>query len=402
MTYTLRSYQDAAVAAGIKHLKHGNGNGLIVCPTGGGKALIAANIAMQLGEPIVVFQPSLELLHQNAEKLRSYGYEPAIFSASAGIKEVGPITLATIGSARNRIAEFKRFKHICIDEAHLANAKISTRAKEEGVTMYKQFLDAVGNPRLVGLTATPWKLATNRMGAENRFLTRMSGGLWNHVIHVTQIEELRKLGFLADLEYYYNKGIDQTKLVLNSSGSEYTDESIRASMRYTGDDGVDYHHRVANFVHRLMKYGRKSILVFVPFVRDAEAVAQMIGSQASWVCGDTPPKERAAIIDGFKNGSIRVVVNAKLLTIGFDHPALDTIVDAAPTSSLSLYYQKIGRGLRVHPSKKSTIILDMVGTTKMFGPVENFRVTQDWKRRWVVMSGSKQLTNKYLQKPELV
>ncbi|HNU57766.1 MAG TPA: helicase-related protein [Flavobacteriales bacterium] len=152
-------------------------------------------------------------------------------------------------------------------------------------------------------------------------------------------------------------------------------------------------------IERLIRHGRKSILVFVPFVADAQRIASFLPGIAQVVWGDMPADERAKAIDGFKDGSIKVVLNVAVLGIGFDHPALDTIIDASPTMSLAKYYQRMGRGLRQHPSKKSTYILDMVGNSKMFGKVEDLRITKDFRGRWVVMSGNRQLTNKILRRP---
>lgn len=391
-----RPYQEAAIDAGVNHLLHGKGNGVAVLPTAAGKSIVLAGIAHKLQQPILVFQPTTEILYQNYEKMQSYGYFPTIFSASAGQKQVSEITFATIGSAVNKPGLFKKFKHVLIDECHLAHGKTSTRQSDVGETMYKKFLSHLGMPSMVGLTATPWRLASNSFGAENRFLTRMSGGLWNEVIYVKQIGDLKREGFLADLEYFYHQGIDPSQLVLNSSGTEYTEASVLAAMQ-----AFDYEAKVINMIERLINYGRKSILVFTPFTKQAFDIAKFLPGIAEVVTGETPKEERAAIIGRFKSGETKVVLNVSVLGIGFDHPALDTVIDAAPTMSLSRYYQKIGRGLRPHPSKKSTFILDMVGTSKMFGKVEEFRIIKDYRGKWVVMSGGRQLTNTYIRKPEL-
>lgn len=65
------------------------------------------------------------------------------------------------------------------------------------------------------------------------------------------------------------------------------------------------------------------------------------------VCGETPPKEREAIIERFRNGQTKVLVNSQILVVGFDYPELDTVVYAKPTRSLAQYYQVVGRLLRL-------------------------------------------------------
>jgi DNA repair protein RadD len=84
-------------------------------------------------------------------------------------------------------------------------------------------------------------------------------------------------------------------------------------------------------------------------------------------------KQRAKIIEDFKNGSIRVVYQVNVLSVGFDHPGLDMIISARPTASLSWWYQFVGRATRIHPDKKDAIVLDLVGNLDKFGKVEEFR-----------------------------
>ena len=69
-----------------------------------------------------MLQPSKEILEQNLEKFHKIGVFPSIFSASCGRKEIGEITLATIGSVINRMIEFK-FDHVIVDECHLIDGE---------------------------------------------------------------------------------------------------------------------------------------------------------------------------------------------------------------------------------------------------------------------------------------
>src|SRR5437764_78725 len=76
-------------------------NGLIYIPTGGGKALIGGTLAVELANtaPTVMFQPGKEILEQNLEKIESYGFKASVMSASMNRREIGDVTLATIGTA---------------------------------------------------------------------------------------------------------------------------------------------------------------------------------------------------------------------------------------------------------------------------------------------------------------
>jgi DNA repair protein RadD len=393
MTYLPRPYQQEGIDAGLEHFKSGKGNGVIVAPTGSGKSLYIAGIADKLSDPLLVFQPSREILVQNTEKLEAYGYSPGVFSASAGRKDIRHITLATIGSVVNKMESFKQFKHIIIDECHGADNALD-KSKES--TMFSRFLTEMGNPKLIGLTATPWKLRTNMAGSQNKFITRLQKGLWDKVIHLTQIGDLLDQGFIAKAEYFYSKGIDPEQLVINSSGAEYTDASVRAAIA-----NCDLEAKVIDMVQRLAKHGRKHILIFTPFVENATNIARFLPGVCAIVSGETPKKERARILKDFTEGRIKAIANVGVLTTGFDFPALDTVILARPTKSMSLYYQMIGRVLRPHPSKESAYVLDMVGASRDFGPVADFRITKDHKGAWIVKSGNRQLTNTYIMPPKV-
>lgn len=49
MSFTLRPYQQRAVAESAEFLRFGKGHGLVIVPTGGGKSLVIARITEQFG-----------------------------------------------------------------------------------------------------------------------------------------------------------------------------------------------------------------------------------------------------------------------------------------------------------------------------------------------------------------
>lgn len=99
----------------------------------------------------------------------------------------------------------------------------------------------------------------------------------------------------------------------------------------------------------------------------------------------------------FKDSRIRVVVNVGVLTTGFDYPELDTIIMARPTKSLSLWYQIVGRAIRPSPKKDKGWIVDLCGSLKRFGKVEDLRLVETKPNLWQVQSKGRQLTNIILQ-----
>ncbi len=66
-----------------------------------------------------------------------------------------------------------------------------------------------------------------------------------------------------------------------------------------------------------------------------------------------------------REGKVMVIGNC-----GFDHPELDAIITSRSTSSIALFYQQIGRGVRIHPDKEDCKVVDFSGNVKRFGRVE--------------------------------
>jgi len=385
MEYQLRPYQQESSDKAIEFFQSKKKrNAIMVLPTGSGKSLIIAEIANRLNDHVLIFQPSKEILEQNFAKLQSYGVlDCSIYSASFNSKEVSRITFAMIGSVRNKPEFFAHFKYVIIDECHLVNSK-----NED--SMYNSFLSNL-DCRVLGLTATPYRLSFDGFGGSIlKFLTRTRPRIFSEVIYHVQIKELADAGYLAKMEYYQINIVDPSKLQVNSTGADYTDKSVQ---KHYSD--IDFNLKLKEVIERLIKAGKKNILVFTRFVSEAQELSDYFNGLAEMVSGETPKKERERILTDFKSGQIRIVTNVGVLTTGFDFPELETIVLARPTMSLALYYQMIGRAMRPHESKKSAWIIDLCQTYKRFGKVEELELREEKKGIWAVFSGNKQLTNSY-------
>lgn len=381
--FTPRPYQVDAVEAAVKYLTQPKArNGLMVLPTGSGKSIVIANIIKELGEPTLVFQPSKEILVQNHAKLCAYGYRAGIYSASAGEKKMGNVTFATVGSVVKKLHLLERFKYVIVDECHSVNAKGG---------MYEEVISHMGK-RVLGLTATPYRLGrdTNERGETQsilKFLTRTRPRIFEDVVYYIQNRELFDAGFLAKLVYHPIKVINRDALQLNSTGNDYTDESVRMQYEQSG-----FYKKLLQVVNRLFhpEVGRRNALVFTRFVKEAEMVAQAVPGTAV-VTAETPAQDRDRIIAQFRNGRIRCVANVGILTTGFDYPELEAVVMARPTRSLGLWYQVVGRGIRPHPQKANTMVIDMGGNLDQFGRVEDLELCEEGG--WHIRSNGRQLTN---------
>jgi len=392
MTYILRPYQDEAVEKGVEYFYSKNKNNVVIVqPTAAGKSLVVANIARQLDAPVIVFQPSAELLQQNYEKFISYGNEASIYSASKNSREVGHITFVTIGSVYKRPELFEKFKYAISDEAHLMSP-------DEG-SMYQTFFSNC-KLKLLGLTATPFRLKSYSFPEPHSklcMLNRMRPRTFSDILFVTQIREMVEGKYWSPL-IYRGEDFDKSNLEFNSNGSSYTDRSMIESMR-----SQNIEDKIIRHVDILRKEGRKKILIFVPTIQQSDKVAKKIGTYS--LNSNTDKEDRDKYISQFKSGKIWGLVNVNILSVGFDDQKIDAIIDAYPTLSLARYYQRLGRGVRIdlsdNPTKKDCVIVDLVGNFDMFGYIQNLDI-DTVNGKWCISSGTKILTNTPLHKGEYI
>jgi DNA repair protein RadD len=336
---------------------------IIVAPTAFGKSIVIAEIAHQLGEKLLVIQPSKELLEQNYNKFINLGGQASIYSAAMGEKEIGEVTYATIGSIVNIAHKFHTLgiNKVIIDECD--------RFPREPDGMLRRFLTAAKITHVLGLTATPLKLQTNidehfRPFSKLVMLTSKSkkGNYFKEIIHVAQIKEMVDLGFWSPLQYE-SYDFDTGALVYNSTNAEFTDDSIKRAYKQQ-DIGGKIIKRISELPDR------KSILIAVPSIEEAKELSTRLPSCEAIFSG-MPDSERNKIISDFKSGKLRIIVQVTILSVGFDHPELDCIITGRPTASLSWWYQFVGRVTRIHPDKLNGLVIDFVGSVPKFGKVED-------------------------------
>lgn len=389
--FKLRTYQQEAVDAGLKYL---NGNskkpGIIIVPCGGGKSIIISYIAKEVKGNVLVLQPSKEILMQNYGKAVSFGATPTIYSASCKKKEISEFTYATLKSIKKDVERLKEIgvDVIICDEVH---AGYSAEEKSEFMEFVKHFPKA----KVLGFTATPCRLRTFGSLAEGNysqlnFLTKDIPRFFDKVIHVTQVEEVVDLGFWSDIEYEVWK-FDDSALRLNSTGAEYTVDSIKESIRKNGVNNTIY-KRIIELMDE-----RKHILVCMDSTENCRIISEFMnkkyGRITDYVTNETSGKQRDKIIEEFKDGKLKVVFNYAALSTGFDFPDLDCVIFGRPTFSFSVYYQVLGRVVRPSKNKENGLIVDCCDNYSRFGDIRRLSIEDVPYRGWTMFSGDNVISN---------
>jgi len=363
----LRPYQQEAVEAVYRHLRQRDDNPCVVIPTAGGKTPVMATICRDAvakwNGRVLILAHVKELLEQAVEKLHLMAPDLwnriGVYSAGLGSRDTEhPIIVAGIQSVYQRAAELDAFDLIIVDECHLL--------PPDGEGRYRTFLaDAqVVNPnvRLIGLTATPFRMTTGMIcGPDN---------LLNEVCYEVGVRELMVQGYLCRLRSKAGvRKVDMSGLHLR--GGEFVAGEV--------EDLVDQDDVVVPACREIVEQAgdRHSVLVFAASVAHAMHVQdelRELGQTCGLVTGDTPGYERDDILKAFKTGGLKYLVNVNVLTTGFDAPNIDCVVLLRPTNSPGLYYQMVGRGFRLFEGKANTLVLDFGGNILRHGPVDALQV----------------------------
>lgn len=394
MKFTLRPYQERTKKDAYSFLEESSfKRGLIVKPVGTGKALDTAIISELTNTKCLVIQPSSELLKQNLEKAHNFGLDPSVYSSSLKTKNISNLTYGTPLTLANAADDFKDFDIVIIDEAHMGMTNSLTKGKISGKGKFNSFLDHINPSKIIGLTATPIQLVTTMAGSELKMINRSKRSFWyqSDIFHVTQVNEIMK-DYWANLDFRIID-VDNSKLRLNSTGNDFTDESIIRAY----EDNMS-NQKILEHYEQLISEGKNSIITFVPSIKIAEELKK-INKDFEVVHSKMSEKNVSDIIYNFKKGNIPNVINCGKLTTGFDYPELDAIIMARNTNSFALYYQIIGRLVRpiILPNgkvfKKEGVIIDLTTNYKRFGTIENLTFEkQDYTKGWAMWNGDNIMT----------
>ena len=372
----LHSYQ-RKVVSNVRNLIRSNGalgerRGMVSMPTGSGKTRVAVqSIVEAIREDdftggILWVADRDELCEQAVEAWRqvwaSEGKEATQLRISrmwAGQPRPLPtremhVIVASIQTLVSRVErqadsyEFLAdFKLIVFDEAHRSVAPTSTRAMQElGLTRWRR----PHEPLLIGLTATPYRgydeAETQRL--VNRYgRNRLDAGAFRSDDPEDVIRELQEMQVLAQANH---ATIEGGRFSLNpneqrlASNVPWLPDSVER--RIAGDAG-----RTKRIVQEYMSRVDPDwpTLIFATSVEHAQTLSALLNSmgvKSRAVSGSTDRSIRRRVVEEFRNGDIKALVNYAVFREGFDAPKTRAIIVARPVYSPNLYFQMIGRGLR--------------------------------------------------------
>ncbi|MEQ9878688.1 DEAD/DEAH box helicase [Pectobacterium aroidearum] len=358
MSFTLRPYQREAVFATLDYFRRHPQPAVIVLPTGAGKSLVIAELARLARGRVLVLAHVKELVAQNHAKYCAWGLDADIFAAGLQQRESqGKVVFGSVQSVARNLDQFdKAFSLLIIDECH--------RISDDDNSQYQQIIQHLQktNPqlRLLGLTATPYRLGKGWI-YQYHYHGMIRGDercLFRDCIYELPLRYMIKHGFLVPPDRLDMPVVqyDFSKLVARGNGL-FSEADLNLELKRQ--------QRITpHIISQIIDYAqtRRGAMIFASTVEHAKEITALLPvGQAALVSADTPAAERDALIDAFKQQSLKYLVNVAVLTTGFDAPHVDLIAILRPTESVSLYQQIVGRGLRLYPGKTDCLILDYAG-----------------------------------------
>lgn len=371
----LRPYQQECCNIMVSNMLNHRPPAVYALSTGAGKSHIIAATVKALNDHVLILQPSKEILEQNFSKFIAYGYHASIYSASFNSKNISKVCYATIGSIKD-YDSFKHFRYVLVDEADLIPVN-------KAASMYMKLFKAIKPLAIAGLTATPYRVVNewfegkDSYGRKNpyiagtvKMITDIRPYFFTSIAYKIELWELQEMGFLAKTKYYTNP-IKNTLLKRNSTGTNYTEESINKDTLSRADKIIKAISYSLN--------NHKKTMVFLPSVPACIRIQSMLlekGISVGVVHAKTPSDQRTETIKQFRSNKISVLLNMGVFLVGFDDPQIDSIIWDRSTLNPRIFYQGVGRGLRIDPNNKDKVlhIYDISNTLSKIGAVENLRL----------------------------
>ena len=270
---------------------------------------------------------------------------------------------------------------VVIDEGHRSTADSYTEVLEAaGFTFGRSDTDSPAP--LIGLTATPYRGFSHE---ENQKLTRRYNGklLTSKILGDDPLQTLRERGVLS----YVNHETLHTDAKFELTHEEVQhfqqmNELPASFVTRVGQDAKRNYLLLENLVEIPEDW---PVLCFGCSVHHASALAVLLrrkGRTAAVVTSDTRRATRRHLIEEFRQRRIQVLCNYGVLTTGFDAPKIRAVVIARPTTSVVLYEQMIGRGMR-GPANGGTdkcLVVDLTDNIARFqGQMAYKRMENLWR-----------------------
>lgn len=198
---------------------------------------------------------------------------------------------------------------------------------------WERFANAYRSSWILGLTATPQR-------ADGRSL----GDVFDSLVIGATVRELTALGNLAPLRSWSPPTLlESGKLALSP---------LEAYVRHAA--------------------GQRAVVFCSTVVQAAAIAAEMTagGVPAEVFHGGLRPAARRHVLERFRAGELRALINVHALVEGWDDPGVSVCILARAPAHAGTFLQMVGRVLRPAPGKTHALLIDLCGSVLIHGTPE--------------------------------
>ena len=315
--------------------------GIVVLPTGTGKTFLSAFDTRGVDGKILFIVHRLDILGQSRDAFEKIYPDQKLGLLTGEEKynvEDSKILFASKDTLRNSniLKSFRQdeFDYIIIDEVHHGQAP-----------SYQSIIQYF-NPKffMLGLTATP-----DRMDRKDIF------ELFEYQkIYEYSLNDAIDNGFLVPYTYYgLMDNIDYSNIRYN--GRKYNVADLDRTLIIK-----DRNERI--FEEYISKGKGNKALGFCCSINHANMMAKFFnqkGIPSVAITANTSNRDQE--IKDFRENKYTVAFTVDLFNEGIDFPDLQVLLFLRPTESKTVFFQQLGRGLRLCGGKSGVVIIDFIG-----------------------------------------
>ncbi len=317
--------------------------GLIILPPGSGKTRIAAESAKEYGAKQVLYiahtKEILDVAQSEFEAVFST-QEVTRHTSLRSLSRPNRVNIATIqlvSKNTGRLA-LHDYDYLVVDEFHHAAAK-----------SYRSTIQTSRPKFLLGLTATPFR-------GDRQDIHELCGG---NVLASFELRAGIDAGILSPY-HYFGCFDDINYSGIKRNGHRYDIKDLEKALIIPKRDRA-----VIAKWRELAEH--KSTIAFCcshAHANRAAAAFRKSGVSSAVYISSTPAVERNRLLQELANGDLKVLCAVDVLNEGADIPFIECLLFLRPTESRRIFYQQLGRGLRMFAGKSHCIVIDFIGNFK--------------------------------------
>jgi superfamily II DNA or RNA helicase len=254
--------------------------------------------------------------------------EPGVVFASFP-KAWAALDGADLKRRSNFIGLCERASLVIVDEAHTSMADTYDSAISKLIS-YDAYL--------IGLSATPGR----NDSTQTVELARMYGGNLVSITNDNNIEIPDAVEYLRESSYLAKVVFED--LETGASITESDEGRICSELA----ENPERNEKIIKAIERALELNQSTVVFACTkdHVLALIALCRARGISAGFIIGEVSQPERINILNKFRAGELKVLINHEILSTGVDLPKVDRLIITRPVGSPILYSQILGRALR--------------------------------------------------------